>query len=107
VPAAVPAPVAPSPDPAATTPPRIQARVLAVERGSDAKAALVAIDAGTKHGIKEGDRFAIQRQGATRVLARASQVKDDMTIALIIPGTWTNDQAEIAQDDVAVSVDDR
>ena len=104
---AAPVPVAPTPNPALTAPPRVQARVLAIERGSDAKAALVAIDAGLKQGVKEGDRFAIQRQGATRVLARASKVSEDMTIALIIPGTWTDERAEIVQDDVAVSVDDR
>ena len=104
---AAPVPVAPTPNPALTAPPRVQARVLAIERGSDAKAALVAIDAGLKQGVKEGDRFAIQRQGATRVLARASKVSEDMTIALIIPGTWTDERAEIAQDDTAVSVDDR
>ena len=107
VPSAAPQTVPPTPNPAPTAPPRIQARVLAVERGSDAKAALVAIDAGLKQGVKEGDRFAIQRQGATRVLARASKVSEDMTIALIIPGTWTDERAEIDQDDVAVSVDDR
>ncbi len=90
-----------------TTPPRISSSVLAVERGSDAKAALVAIDAGAKAGVKEGDRFAIQRQGATRVLARANKVTEDMTIAVIIPGTWTNDQSEVAEGDTAISVDDR
>ena len=107
VPSAPPASAPLNPDPAATPPPRIRSTVLAVERGSDAQAALVAIDAGAKEGVKEGDRFAIQRKGATRVLARASKVSEDMTIALIIPGTWTDGQAEIADGDEAVSVDDR
>lgn len=107
VPAAVPPAAAPHPDPAPTAPPRVSARVLAVERGSDASTALLAIDAGSTQGIAEGDRFAIQRQGATRVLARASKVSEDMTIALIIPGTWTDGQAEIAEGDTAISVDDR
>jgi hypothetical protein len=105
--AAPPAPVPAQPAAAPTAPPRISARVLAIEPGADAKAGLVAIDAGSAQGVAEGDRFAIQREGATRVLARASKVSVDMTIALIIPGTWTDERAEIAEGDAAISVDDR
>jgi hypothetical protein len=79
--------------------------VLAIQIGSDGDPALVAISVGQLQGVREGQRFAIQRDHATVVMARANQVKDDMTIALLIPGTWHSTTKEIGVGDVAVVID--
>lgn len=75
--------------------------VLAIEAGTDGNPALVAVSIGALHGVREGQRLAITRGGATLVLARASQVRDDLTIALLIPTTWTGDDREIRVGDTA------
>ncbi len=78
--------------------------VLAIEPGSDGRSALLAISIGQLQGITEGVRFAIQRDNATLVLARANSVKDEMTIALIIPGTWSSDKIELKVGDTAMAI---
>ncbi len=75
--------------------------VLAIEAGTDGNPALVAVSIGALHGVREGQRLAITRGGATIVLARASQIRDDLTIALLIPTTWTGDDREIRVGDTA------
>lgn len=78
--------------------------VLAIEPGADGNPALIAISIGALHGLREGQRLAISRDGATLVLARASQIRDDLTIALLIPGTWHGDDREIRIGDIATVV---
>jgi hypothetical protein len=81
-------------------------KVLAVQPGSDGKSALIAVGAGPANGVREGQRLAIRRDHATIVLARVTQVKDELTVALLIPGTWQNDQVEVRVDDEAALIDE-
>lgn len=101
--AAVPTPAAPPPP--VGTPPRVIGRILAIEPGADGKPALVAWATQADAGIKAGDRVAVRRDDASLVLVRVSQVKPDLTIALIIPGTWASDQSEIRLDDAVAVID--
>jgi hypothetical protein len=94
--APAPAPIA-SPAHATSTGP--QGEVLAVQAGADGKPALIAISLGQVDGIREGQRCSVTRNGATVVLARVNSVKDDMSIALLIPGTWVAVDSEIAAGD--------
>lgn len=91
----------PAPTATTETPVQPSGEVLAIEAGADGNPALVAVSIGALHGIREGQRLAITRAGATLVLARASQVRDDLTIALLIPTTWTGDDREIRVGDTA------
>ena len=55
--------------------------------------------------MKEGQRIAVRRDHATVALARVTQVKPDLTIALLIPGSWSDDKAEIRIDDEVALLD--
>jgi len=89
---------------AAANPVQPKGEVLAIEPGADGTPALIAVSIGQLHGVREGQRLAITRDGATIVLARANQVRDDMTIALLIPSTWHGDTKEIKVGDVATVI---
>lgn len=73
--------------------------ILAIEPGADGKPALVALATDAKAGVKEGNRVAIRRGDITLAVARVTSVKPDLTIALLIPGTWHDDATEIRLDD--------
>lgn len=95
---------APNSGAAAANPVQPTGEVLAIEPGADGNPALIAVSIGQLHGVREGQRIAITRDGATIVLARANQVRDDMTIALLIPSTWHGDTKEIKVGDVAIVI---
>lgn len=95
--AAVPSSTAPPPP--AGPPPVVIGKVLAIEPGADGKPALLALATDAKAMVKEGQRLAVRRDHATIAVARVTKVSPDLTIALLIPGTWHDDQAEIRVDD--------
>jgi len=97
--------VAAIPPPPAGPEPMVIGKVLAVEPGADGRPALLAVATDAKAGVKEGQRLAVRRDHATVALARVTQVKPDLTIALLIPGTWSDDKAEIRVDDEVALID--
>ena len=89
----------PSPPPPVGPPPVVIGHILAIEPGADGKPALLALATDAKAGVKEGNRLAIRRGDMTLAVARVTSVKPDLTIALLIPGTWHDDTTEIRLDD--------
>lgn len=94
--------VAPVPPPSVSPPPQVIGQVLAIEPGTDGKPALLALATDASAGVQVGRRLAIRRGDMTIAVARVSAVKPDLTIALLIPGTWHDDQAEIRVNDAVV-----
>lgn len=97
-----PALVAPVPPPLVGLPPVVIGQVLAIEPGADGKPALIALATDAKAGVSEGRRVAVRRGAVTIAVARVTSVTPDLTIALLIPGSWHDDQAEIRVDDQVV-----
>lgn len=78
--------------------------ITAVQRDPDSGAVLVMIGGGTKEGVSNGQRFRIERDGKTRVLALIFRTTEDMAIATILQSTWMPglEQQEVAAGDTAV-----
>jgi len=89
----------PAPPALVGPPPVVIGHVLAIEPGADGKPALFALATDATAGVKEGRRVALRRGDLTLAVARVTSVKPDLTIALLIPGSWHDDTTEIRLDD--------
>jgi hypothetical protein len=94
-----------APVPPAGPEPVVIGKLLAVQPGSDGKPALLALATNPKIPVKEGQRLAVRRDHATLALARVTKTGPDLTIALLIPGTWSDETAQIHADDEVALVD--
>jgi len=64
----------------------------------------VVLDKGATDGVAKQQRFRIQRDGETRVLAIAYSVKPDWSVAIVLQNSWAPDVEDrtVEMGDVAV-----
>jgi len=85
-------------------PAALQAEVQAVrDPGGDGPTTVV-LDKGATDGVAKQQRFRIQRDGETRVLAIAYSVKPDWSVAIVLQNSWAPDVEDrtVEMGDVAV-----
>lgn len=73
--------------------------ILAVQPGPDGRPSLIAL--GGDQALAEGQDLMLLRGGKPMAKARVSRVKPGLTIALVVPGTWTSEEASVGVDDEA------
>lgn len=86
--------------------PKIATTVLAISPAGGDKPSLIMIGAGEKTGVKAGDRFLVRRSLKTIVTCEVTQVKEAMSVCMVIPGTFVDAHESIREGDDAISSDD-
>ncbi len=92
------------PAPAAEPKPPVRATVLAVQIGTDQRAALVMLGAGAEQGVSMGQRFIIKRGADTLAQVTIVQVKPRMAAGAVVTNSWTGPDEVIRENDQAVTV---
>lgn len=76
--------------------------VLAVQAGADGRPHVVAISLGQVNGIREGQGLRILRADTAVVVGKVSKVKDDLSFAILVAGTWATADATVAAGDLVI-----